>query len=261
MKVLAAITDDAAAAAVLAGADAIANMAAASIEALHVGDENAAVVQAAQNAGAPLRIVGGRAIDVLVGACAAEDVAAIVIGRGASSAGEHAPGSTTTALVTLLEKPVVVVPPNATVEHRVQRVLVPLNGETQGTAAVQDVMQLAANVMPQVVLAHVYDERSLPAFSDQLSHEVRAWREEFIARHCPPGLDARLELRVGEPHEHLLDVLRRSACDLVALSWSQDLTGEHAAVVRRMLAESPVPVLLMPEHASHAPQDGHSGEG
>jgi nucleotide-binding universal stress UspA family protein len=140
------------------------------------------------------------------------------------------------------------VPSNATVEHRIRRVLVPLDGSTQGGAAVQALMQLAANAKLEVVLAHVYDERSLPAFSDQLPHEVRAWREEFIARHCPPALDPQLELRVGEPHEHLLDILRGSGCELVALSWSQDLTGEHAAVVRRMLAESPVPVLLTPEH-------------
>jgi hypothetical protein len=51
---------------------------------------------------------------------------------------------------------------------------------------------------------------------------------------------------VGEPREHLLDILRASRCKLVALGWSQNLTGGHAAVVRQMLAESPVPVLLMP---------------
>ena len=33
---------------------------------------------------------------------------------------------------------------------------------------------------------------------------------------------------------------------LVALGWSQELAGGRAAVVRRMLAESPVPVLLAP---------------
>ncbi len=247
MRVIAAIADDAAAATVLASAGAIASVASASVEALHVGNENAAVAQAAQKAGVPLRTVGGRAVEAIVEACAAEDIAAIVIGTPGSRTSKHAQGRTTTALLTLLDKPVVV-PPNATVEHRIQRVLVPLDGSTQGAAAVLGLMQLAANAKLEVVLAHVYDERSLPAFSDQLPHEVRAWREEFIARHCPPALDARLELRVGEPHDHLLDILRVSGCELVSLSWSQDLTGEHAAVVRRMLAESPVPVLLTPEH-------------
>lgn len=274
MRVIAAIADDAAAATVLASAGAIASMAAGSVEALHVGAENAAVVQVAQKAGVPLRHVGGRAVDAILDACAAEDVAAIAIGTRASPASKHPPGSTTTALVTSLDKPVVVVPPNAVVEHRIQRVLVPLEGGAESPAAVREFMQLAANAKLQVVLVHVYDERSLPAFSDQLPHEVRAWREEFIARHCPPALAVQLELRVGDPGEHLLDVLRRSGCELVALSWNQDLAGERAAVVRRMLAESPVPVLLLPERRSntsrwsvpafaveHTPRDAQTDEG
>jgi hypothetical protein len=55
----------------------------------------------------------------------------------------------------------------------------------------------------------VHQERALPAFSDHLAHEVRAWSEEFIARNCPTALDATLKLRVGEPPEHVLDILRR----------------------------------------------------
>jgi nucleotide-binding universal stress UspA family protein len=125
-------------------------------------------------------------------------------------------------------------------------VLVALDGTGASTAALQEIMELASAAELEIVVAHVYEQRSLPAFSDQLPHEVRAWREEFIARHCPAVVDASLELRVGEPREHLLDILRASRCKLVALGWSQNLTGGHAAVVRQMLAESPVPVLLMP---------------
>ena len=40
----------------------------------------------------------------------------------------------------------------------------------------------------------------------------------------------------------------QNRCDLVALGWSQDLANAHAAVTRKMLAESPVPVLLTPAH-------------
>ena len=107
-------------------------------------------------------------------------------------------------------------------------------------------MRLAADATVEIVVAHVHEERTLPAFSDHLAHEVRAWSEEFLARNCPSAPDATLELRVGEPHEHVLDILHHSGCDLVALGWSQDLAPGHAAVVRRMLADSPVPVLLIP---------------
>jgi len=60
------------------------------------------------------------------------------------------------------------------------------------------------------------------------------------------AIDATLELRVGEPREHVLDICRHSGCDLVALDWSQDLGRGCAAIVRRMLADAAVPVLLTP---------------
>jgi len=77
-------------------------------------------------------------------------------------------------------------------------------------------------------------------------HEVGVWSEEFIARNCPGALDARLELRIGEPREHVLDILRDSGCELAVLAWSQDLARGHAAVVHCLLAESPVSVFLIP---------------
>ncbi len=246
MKVIAAITDDSAAPAVLASATAIAGLFSANVEALHAGGQDAAVAQAARTAGLTLRVLAGAAVGAIADAAAAEDVVAVVIGARGAAAGRRPAGSTATALVTLLEKPVVVVPPDAALERRVESVLVPLDGTAPSAEALQETLELASSAELRIVVAHVYPERSLPAFSDHLPHEVRAWREEFIARHCPAAFGATLELRVGEPHERLLDILRRSRCDLVALAWSQDLTGEHAAVVRRMLAHSPVPVLLTP---------------
>jgi nucleotide-binding universal stress UspA family protein len=182
----------------------------------------------------------------LARAAAAEDVVAVVIGARGSPAGKHPLGGTAAALVTSLGKPVVVVPPDAPEVHAVERVLVPLDGTAVSAAALHEVVALASEADLGIVVAHVYPERSLPAFSDHLPHEVRAWREEFLARYCPSATEITLELRVGEPHEHVLDILRRSHCDLVALGWSQDLARGRAAVVRRMLAESPVPVLLTP---------------
>lgn len=218
---------------------------------------------AAQEAGVTLRTVAGGAVEVLARAAAAEDVAALVIGARGTRAGKRPAGSTALALVTALEKPVAVVPPDAAVERPIESVLVPLDGTAPSAAALQEIVELASNAELQIVVAHVQQERSLPAFSDHLPHEVRAWSEEFIARHCPFAADAALELRVGEPHEHVLDILRRSRCDLVALGWSQDLARGRAAVVRRMLAESPVPVLLTPATddrafalAAAAPADG-----
>ena len=245
-KVVAAITDDAAASIVLSVADAIANLYSATVEAVHVGEEQARLTAAAQGAGVPLRTLVGQPVKALAHAAAAEDVVVVVIGPPGTAAGKRPAGSTALALVTSLEKPIAVVPPNAPMARPIESVLVPLDGTAPSTVALQEIAALASNAELQIVVAHVNQERSLPAFSDHLSHEVRAWSEEFIARYCPSATEVTLELRVGEPHEHVLDILRQSRCDLVALGWSQDFAPGHAAVVRRMLAESPVPVLLMP---------------
>jgi nucleotide-binding universal stress UspA family protein len=245
-RVIAAVADDSAAGTVLSSARAIASLFSATVEALHVGEERASVTAAAREAGVTLRTVAGQTVEVLTRAAGAEDVAAVVIGARGAPGGKRPAGSTALALATSLNKPVAVVPPDGAGERPVESVLVPLDATASSAAALREIVELAANAELRIVVAHVQQERSLPAFSDHLPHEVQAWSEEFMARWCPSALDAALELRVGEPHEHVLDILRASGCDLVALGWSQDLAGGRAAVVRRLLAESPVPVLLTP---------------
>jgi nucleotide-binding universal stress UspA family protein len=246
-KVIAAITGDSAAAGVLSSADAIANLFSATVEALHVGNRQAVMVaSAAHKAGVTLRTIAGETVQEIVDAAAAEDVAAVVIGSRGGPADGRPVGSTALALVASLEKPVAVVPPDAALRKPIQSVLVPLDGTAASAAALREIIELASGAELRVVIAHVHRARSLPAFSDHLPHEVRAWSEEFMARHAPGAIDAALELRVGEPHEHVLDICRRCGCDLVALGWSRDLSRGRAAIVRRMLADSPVPVLLTP---------------
>jgi hypothetical protein len=258
MKVLAAITGDAAAPVVLAGASALTELLDADVEALHVGSARAMTVAgAAREAGVELRTIPGAVVREVVEAAETQDVVAVAIGaRGAPALAAGRPaGRTALALVASLAKPVVVVLPGAECRS-IRSVLVPLDGTASSAAALEEIVAVALGANLEIVVAHVQWPWALPAFSDHLPHEVRAWSEEFIARHMPAARDARLELRVGEPHEHVLDICRSSGCDLVALGWSQDLGRGRAAVVRRMLAESPVPVLLTPVHvlaaATHA---------
>jgi hypothetical protein len=246
-KIVAAITNDAAAPGVLATAHEIAKLYGATVEAVHVGEADAMVAEAARQATVALRTVAGKPAEALARAALADDVAAVVLGAPRLGGGTRPAESTALALITVLEKPAVVVPPGGGPGGRpIARILVPLDETAGSAAALDEFVRLACDAAIEIVVAHVHDERALPAFSDHLPHEVRAWSEEFIARNCPAALDATLELRVGEPHEHVLDILRQSGADLVALVWSQDLARGHAAIVRRMLAESPLPVLLIP---------------
>ncbi len=244
--VVAAIADDAAAASVLSVAGAIAGLYSATVEAVHVGEAHTGLAATAQGAGVALRTVAGRPIEALTHVAAAENVVAMVIGANGSTAGTGRADGIAMALLTSLEKPIAVVPASTPVAPAIRSMLVPLDGTAASAAALQEIVALASHAEIRIVVAHVHRERSLPAFSDQLAHEVRAWSDEFIARHCPSASEVTLESRVGEPHEHLLDILRQSGCDLVALGWSQEPTGGRAEVVRRMLAEAPVPVLLTP---------------
>lgn len=243
---IAAIADDAVVGVVLSVACAIAELYAATAQAMHVGEEDAALVAAAHDAGVALRTVAGPPVESLARAAAAEDVAALVIGARGAPAEKRPVGSTALQLITLLQKPVVVVPPAVSPRRRIHRVLVPLDGTMASAAALHETVMLAGEAAAEITVAHVQQRHATPPFEDHLPHEVDAWSREFIARYCPSANVATLELRVGEPHEHILQIVRESDCDLVALGWSQDLAGGRAAVVRRMLAESPVPVLLAP---------------
>jgi Universal stress protein family. len=153
----------------------------------------------------------------------------------------------------MLQKPVVVVSPAVAPGRRIESVLVPLDGTSASAAALRETVTLASSAAAEITVAHVQERQSAPPFEDHLPHEADAWSKEFIARYCPSATEATLELRVGEPREHVLDILRQSGCDLVALGWSQDLARGRAAIVRQMLAEAPVPVLLVPANDDREP--------
>lgn len=245
-RVLAAIAADAAAPGVLSAAAALGALFGARVEAVHAGENDAALEEAARAAGTTLRALEGPPVEALAHAAGEEDVALVVLGARGRLEGKRPAGSTALRLITELRKPVAVVPPEPARRRAMESVMVPLDGTRESATALNEIVALASGAALQVVVAHVQEARTLPAFSDHLHHEAQTWAQEFIARNCPGAAGAKLELRVGDPHEHLLDLLRSTRCDLVALGWSQELSAGRAAVVRTMLAESPVPVLLAP---------------
>lgn len=246
-RIVAAVTDDSAARAVLRAAVAVCGLFSATAEAMHVAEapgEDAALAQAAREAEIELTTTSGQPIEQIAAVAGRQDVVALVLGARGRPADGRPAGRTALALLESIQKPLLVVTGETVFEAPVRRVLVPLDGTQTSAAALEEIVGLASAAAVEVVVAHVRQRRALPAFNDHLPHEVRAWSEEFLARHCPAPAD--LELRVGDPDEHLLDICRRSGCDLVALGWAQNLGAGHAAVVRRMLEETPVPLLLTP---------------
>jgi hypothetical protein len=187
-----------------------------------------------------------------VAAAGEPDVAAIAISADAGTA---------LRLSQAVRKPVVVVAPGVRTA-RIHRLLVPLDGSREGSAAIADVLRTATDV--ELVLAHVHRRDAVPPFEDQPAHESAAWTREFARRWAPGRVDPRVVIRVGRPGRRLVEAVQESRADLVVLSWGGDLRRGRAVVVRRLLADAGVPVLLIraaprPSAVDHRCARGHPG--
>lgn len=247
MTVIAAIDDSAAAGPVLATTAALGDMLQARVRALHVLEGGGRAARAAAKA-APieLQVVHGSTLSVLLEAAEAPATAMLVLGARGTPAGRVPLGRTAMELARAVRKPIVVVPPQCRCPALIRRVLVPLDGTNEAAAAVRETIDLAGSRQLDVIVLHVYDERSTPMFSDQPHHEIEAWSREFLRRCCSGVDEVDLITRVGPPGEHVLSVRSEVRADLIALGWSQDWTAGRALTVQSVLSGSHVPVTLVP---------------
>jgi nucleotide-binding universal stress UspA family protein len=88
----------------------------------------------------------------------------------------------------------------------------------------------------------------VPRFWDRPEHDHAAWSREFPARNAPAA-GRRLEVRSGRPSDQIREVAGTERADMIALGWRRRLTPDRAAVVRDVLARTPVPVSLLPHAA------------
>jgi nucleotide-binding universal stress UspA family protein len=246
--VLAAVDNSLAGRPVIATAEAFAAILGAGVEAVHVQtDGDLTARSAADAAGVPLHLAAGAVVEALVAAGDSPDVIALVVGARGTPGGRRPLGGTAAAVATRVLKPVVIVPPDASVPTTFRRVLVPIEDTVSASLVPRTIFDLAGESKVDVVALHVLDEDSIPAFTDQPQHEHLAWAHEFLERHCPTGLGrVRLETRVGRADQFVAAVAVECACDLIALGWSQELAPGRAPIVRATLARSRVPVLLVP---------------
>ncbi len=248
-RVLAAVTGDAAAPVVLAEAVEIARLFSASVEALHVLDHHEiATSHVCARAQVALRTAPGTPSKTIVQLSRSGDVDAVVIGSRGRAKGIRPAGSTATAVLTSAATPVVVLAPDAIVRRPISRVLVPVDGTPASTSALRRIVALSAHANLSIVVAHVHPTGRIRV-RDRLPHEVRAWTEDFLAATCPASIEVSLEIRLGEPHQHILDICRSGDCDLVAVGWSQQLHRGRAPIVARLLSECRLPLMLAPAHA------------
>lgn len=246
--VVAAIDNSAAASPVLRTALAVAHMTGADVMALHVVEADARnASDAASYCGVPLQELTGDVVEQLVAAAARPDVEVLVAGARGRPLGARPAGHVALELMTRVAKPLVLVPPQARVPDRIARLLVPLDGTPQTARALEPALVVAARADVEIIVLHVSENGGIPAFSDQIQYETDAFGDEFIARNARAAHGgARLELRIGAPGDHVLDVSADLGVDMVALGWSQHLEPGRARIVRHVIEHAGVPVELVP---------------
>jgi nucleotide-binding universal stress UspA family protein len=257
--VLAALDANASAKPVLDTALAIATLFDATATALHVREDGAGAARELTGAaGIELREVTGSPVDQIVAATRRPGVAALVLGARGVHGGPQPAGHTALEIITRAPKPVVVVPPQAQPPKRLARILVPLEGTSASSRALEDTLKLAHRQRLEILVLHVHSPATVPAFSDHEPHATRAWDEEFLARHVSaPRERVTLLRRLGVPADDIVTIAREAGADLIVLAWNQNLAPGRARVVSETLAHSDVGVLLLP--APLSPHDKRPG--
>jgi hypothetical protein len=245
--VIAAIDRDEARLPVLQAAELLGAVYEAGLEIYHVVPHGAPVPDLGPEfAGLAVRELHGDVAAALAHEIERPDVVACAIG---ARSGPDAPSPTGHIAIEVLrrvDKPVALVPPSARLlgTGRI-RVLVPLDGSEEADLTVQAVVTRVAHADVDVVVLHVFDESSVPAFLDRPEHDLPAWSHEFLRRHCDEE-GATVVWRAGRPGVTIADAAASEGVDGVILGWHGVLEPGRAAVVREVLAGAGVPILMVP---------------
>jgi nucleotide-binding universal stress UspA family protein len=246
--VLAALDTTAAARPVLETAVRIGELIGAEVEVVHVHGGPRDSIETAESlsarAGVRFRLLEGPVESALLGAISAPDVLAAVIGARSTTGGRRPVGRTALHILQHADKPVVVVPPEAVAPIAFRRLLVPLDGTEVSSRPVLEWLWPLLATDAELVVLHVFTDRTLPAMLDRPVRDTEMLGREFLTYHLPHA--AHIEFRPGPVAARVAEVSREHAADLIVLSWSQDSSGGRAGVVREVLGAAACPVLLLP---------------
>ena len=244
-KIVAAIDNSAAARPVLSMAIALGVVLGADVDTIHVaGDTEQTAGAIAESFGLTCSQLRGDPFDKITARAGGDDVVAVVVGARRRVRGSHL-GHLARQIADALEKPVLVVPPEAEPRRRIRTVVIAMEGTPAKARSVKAAIDLASASDLELVVVHVDDEDSIPSFSDQVAHETEAYTNEFLARYLPGAPAARLEFRVGVPADEIIDLSQSVTADLVAVGWPHTGDPDRGAVAQQILDRSHLPVLLV----------------
>jgi nucleotide-binding universal stress UspA family protein len=261
-RIVAALDNSMAAQPAMSAAVALGSLVGDRVEAVHVSEDGDRIARGvAEAAGLELKTETGPVIERLIEIAREDDVDALVLGARSTPAARRPLGGTARALATSVAKPVVVVPPNVGRIEALESVLVPVEGTVEPVPRKLEEMLRGEEPALEVIVLHVYDESTLPSFTDQPQHEHDAWAREFLKRHCPWEVGRlRLEVRMGKSEDVIPRMVRQTAVDLVAVGWGQEIGEGRAPVVRALLTHGRTPVMLVPAEEGAEREEAIRGE-
>ncbi len=147
-----------------------------------------------------------------------------------------------------------------------RRILVPLDGSPRSAAAIRAAAGLLPGEGTELIVLHIatYGQPALfepgsltiPQYMDQPQHEWPAWSEEFIKRFLgavgplPAGLRIHFQVALGRPARKIIRAAERWDVDLIITAWHGRLERGRAAVVKKLLVDSPAPLLFVHSEGS-----------
>lgn len=268
-QLLAALDDSAVARRVVAVAVAFGDLLRLQVVAVHASENGSGATahEAADSSGVKFEMSEGDPASTLRKIASSPDVRALAIGARGPRTDRTPAGHVTLDICRRLSKPVIVVRPGARLPTAgVLRVLAPVDDQPATAAALRQLIVGFDTPALELVLLRVFDADHTPVFADHGTYDAEIWCDEF-ARTAVPGEVARtrVEMRVGDPADMILDAVRDLTPDLVVLAWRRNASRGHAAVITRLLSHAETPLVLLPaidnangpaEERQHAPSAG-----
>ena len=208
-----------------------------------------------------LRERKGPVADQLLEALEPPGVLGVVMGLRAFISGPRPAGSTALGVLRAAAKPILFVPPEAYFPSAFEprRLLVPLDGTHETSSAFLEFESaLQSDVDREVTVVHTLDGYGAPLM-ERPEHDLPAWANSFVRQHCP-GEHRSFVWRTGNPADAVIKVAEKAGSDLIVLSFRGDIEVGHGAVVREVLARSPIPVLVLPVSRSASSDDAETDE-
>lgn len=217
------------------------------VTAVHVREPGDSSGHATWSVGVPVQLVEGDPVEAIVATFADPEVIGVIGARDRRDDPRPAGGVAAEVIARVTNPIVVVGPATRPPRHgRLARVLLPLDGTAGSATAVEPVAAMLGRAGVDVVVQHVFDRRTVPPFWDQGHHETECWSREFKARWCGEPV-TNVTWTGGVAAEEIVASGAAEDVDLIVLSWAQNASPGHAAIVKSVLANAQVPVLLVVE--------------